>query len=151
MRWLSKIAVFLVLVALIASQPSLAEMWCGNGPRTELSHPCAEADQNYDVAAAIEKVRDGWVQLKGIYFIDDDNPYHNRPVNIVVHVDSDASPSSIRGQLPAEVDGIPVVVVSGQPPLFSGVGFKGMLDSAGAARREREQEGRQRAKEQYDS
>ena len=114
-----RFAVFLLPVILVLAAPqSRAEMWCGNGPGTALSHPCTDADDDDSTAVddAIAKYQDRWMRLKGVWSVDeDDNGYHDRVPNIEVHVES-AFVATVRKQIPLSVDGIPVVIVPGEKP-----------------------------------
>lgn len=106
-----RLAIFLVLIALVlASQQSRAEMWCGDGPGTALSHACTDDDDDPAVSAAIDKYQEQWMNLPGVSLVDHNDTYHNRAQSIVVDVDA-AFAESVKKQIPASVDGIPVVIV----------------------------------------
>ncbi len=125
-------------------------MWCGDGPGTELSHPCTDADENPAVNAAVAKYQERWTQLEGVYSVDAGDDYHNRVPNIEVHVET-ASVASAKKQIPSSVDGIPVAIVPGEMP--HGLPASDYLsfsnDPAEKARRTRERE-RQKAREKYE-
>lgn len=107
----SHLAVILFPTILIfAAGQSRAEMWCGNGPGTVLSHPCTDDDVDPAVSAAIDKYQDHWTNLDGVSKVDDSDKYHNRVPSIEVDVDP-GSVDSVRKQIPASVDGIPVAIV----------------------------------------
>jgi len=105
-----------VLLTLAARQ-SRAEMWCGDGPGTALSHPCADGDDdNPAVEDAIAKYRDRWMRLKGVWSVEQgDDQYHNRVADIEVHVES-TTVAAVRKQIPSSVDRIPIVIVPGEIP-----------------------------------
>jgi hypothetical protein len=103
------ILLFPIILVLIARQ-SRAEMWCGDGPGTKLSHPCTDDDDNPAVSAAIEKYRDHWMAVDGVCDVIENDTYHNHAQSIVVDVDT-ASVDSVKKQIPASVEGIPVVIV----------------------------------------
>ncbi len=148
-----RLAILLFAIVLVSvAQRSRAEMWCGNGPGTALSHPCTDDDDNPAVSAAIEKYRDQWMKLDGVYDVDDNDTYHNRVPSIVVHVDS-ASLDSVRKQIPASVNGIPVVIVHGKmatarPAVGTAWGV-GATDPEEVARRARKQEEQAQAEKSY--
>lgn len=152
----SRLAILLFpIILLLAAQQSRADMWCGDGPGTKLSHPCMDDDDNPAVSAAIEKYRDQWMELDGVYEVDDSDTYHNRVPGIAVHVDS-ASVDSVRKQIPASVDGIPIVIVPGKMPEAGGaVGFFSdnatHPDPEEGARRVRKQEDKEKVQELYSS
>jgi hypothetical protein len=110
-------AILLSVLLTSAARQSRAETWCGDGPGTGLSHPCADADDdNPAVDDAIAKYRDQWMRLKGVWNVDQsDDPYNTRVVNIEVHVESTAA-AAVRKQIPSLVDGIPIVIVPGEIP-----------------------------------
>ncbi len=101
---------FFAMILLVAARPARAEMWCGDGPGTKLSHPCTDDDDDPAVSAAIDKYQEQWMNLPGVSLVDHNDTYHNRAQSIVVDVDA-AFVESVKKQIPASVDGIPVVIV----------------------------------------
>jgi hypothetical protein len=124
-------------------------MWCGDGPGTELSHPCSDADENRAVNAAVAKYQDRWIQIEGVYRVEAGDDYHNRVPDIEVHVET-ASVATAKKQLPSSVAGIPVVTVPGKTP-EAGVGI-GILsnDRAENARLARMAKEREKARAKYE-
>ena len=151
-----RLAILLFPIILVLAAPqSRADMWCSDGPGTKLSHPCTDDDDNPAVSAAIEKYQDQWMDLDGVYQVDDSDIYHNRIPSILVHVDS-PSVDRVRKQIPSSVDGIPVVVVPGKMPEAGGaVGFFSynatQPDPEEVARRVRKQEDKAKTQELYTS
>ncbi len=152
----SRLAILLLpTILLLAAQQSRADMWCGDGPGTRLSHPCTDDDDDPAVSAVIEKYQDQWIKLDGVYEVDDGDTYHNRVPSIAVHVDpAFASVDSVRKRIPASADGIPVVVVPGKTPEAGGaVGHFSynatQPDPEEVARRARKQDEQARAQKSY--
>ncbi|MFZ1889437.1 MAG: hypothetical protein WAU33_15525 [Candidatus Binataceae bacterium] len=152
-----RVAILFVAMILVSlARQARADMWCGNGPGTALSHPCTDDDDNPAVSAAIEKYQDQWMKLDGVYEVDDGDTYHNRVPSIVVHVDA-PSLDPVRKQIPTSVDGIPVVIVHGKMPDAGGGGAWGVgcagdgcaTDPEEVARRARKQEEQARAEKSY--
>lgn len=137
---------------LLVARQSLAEMWCGDGPGTALSHPCTDDDDSPAVSDAIAKYQDQWIQLDGVWSIREGDIYENRVADIEVHVEP-ASMDSVRKQIPPFVDGIPVVLVPGKTPDATG-GFSSFsvrlssdpAENARRAEQERAQQEKDRAR-----
>jgi hypothetical protein len=147
----SRLAVVLLLpfVLLLIARQSRAETWCGDGPGTELSHPCTDADENPVVNAAVAKYRDRWIQIEGVYDVDAGDDYHDGVPDIEVHVET-ASVASAKKQIPSSVGGIPVVIVPGKMP-EAGVAVSWFSsDRAENARRARQEEEREKARAKYE-
>jgi hypothetical protein len=147
-----RFAVFLLPVILVlAGRQSRADMWCGDGPGTALSHPCTDAD-DYSPAVehAVKKYQDRWMRLEGVWSVDEGDTYHNRVPNIEVHVEP-ASVASVRKKIPSSMDGIPVEIVPGEMPTGGAAFiFGGPIDPAERARRVRQLEDREKAREKYE-
>jgi hypothetical protein len=111
-----RLAIFLLPIILVLIARLLrAEMWCGDGPGTALSHRCTDADDSPAVDAAVAKYRDRWMRLDGVWSVEAGDDYHNRVPNIEVHVEP-ASLASAKKKIPSSVGGIPVVLVPGEMP-----------------------------------
>jgi hypothetical protein len=143
------VVLLLTFILVLIARQSHAETWCGDGPGTELSHPCADADENPAVNAAVAKYQDRWIQIEGVYSVDAGDDYHNGVPNIEVHVET-ASVASAKKQIPTSVGGIPVVIVPGKMP-EAGV-HVGYWSSDGAenARLARQIEEREKARAKYE-
>jgi hypothetical protein len=136
------------ILVLIAGQ-SRAETWCGDGPGTELSHPCTDADENPAVNAAVAKYRDRWIQIEGVYDVDAGDDYHNGVPDIEVHVET-ASVDSAKKLIPTSLGGIPVVIVPGKMPDGLEAFGSWSNDRAENARRARQEEEREKARAKYE-
>jgi hypothetical protein len=101
---------FFAMILVSLARQARAEMWCGDGPGTKLSHPCTDDDDDPAVSAAIDKYQEQWMNLPGVSLVDHNDTYHNRAQSIVVDVDG-AFVDSVKKQIPASVDGIPVMIV----------------------------------------
>jgi hypothetical protein len=145
-----QLAVLLLpVILLFAARQSRAEMWCGNGPGTALSHPCTDDDENPVVSAAIAKYQDRWIHLEGVWNIREGDPYHHRVADIEVDAEP-ASVASVRKQIPPSVDGIPVVIVpSKTPAITSRPSSHFSSDPAESARRARQIEDPDKAEAAY--
>jgi len=162
------ILLFLMILA-FASRQSRAEMWCGDGPGTALSHPCTDDDDDPAVSAAIDKYQEQWMDLPGVSLVDHNDTYHNRAQSIVVDVDA-AFVDSVKKQLPASVDGIPVVIVPFKktgshdelghyaygppgygPQVYGPSANVPLIDPAELARRARKRAEQEKAQESYNS
>jgi hypothetical protein len=149
--FLLRLAAFLSSVILLLAVPQArAEMWCGDGPGTELSHPCTDADENPAVNATVAKYQERWIQIRGVYSVEAGDDYHNRVPNIEVHVETESA-ASAKKQIPSSVGGIPVVIVPGKMP--EGLPAVGSLsfsnDPAESSRRARQRE-REEARKKYE-
>ena len=144
------LAVFLLPVILIlAARQARADMWCGDGPGTALSHPCTDDDDyNPAVDDAIAKYRDRWMRIEGVYSVEAGDTYHNRVPSIAVHVDR-ASVAAARKRIPSSVDGIPVTIVPGEMPQALPAFAYFSSNRAENARRIRKQTAREKAEAAY--
>ena len=129
-----RLLIFLLPIILIA-RLSRAEMWCGDGPGTALSHRCTDADDSPAVDKAVAKYQDRWMRLKGVWSVEAGDDYHNRVPYIEVHV-VPASLAAAKKQIPSFVGGIPVVLVPGEMP-DSDVAFIAGHPSSDRAERDR--------------
>ena len=147
-----RLAIFLfAIIPVFIARQSRAEMWCGDGPGTALSHQCADADDSPAVNAAVAKYQERWMRLDGVWSVEAVDDYHNRVPNIEVHVEP-ASLASAKKQIPSSVGGIPVVLVPGEMP-DGGVAFivgHFSNDRAESARLAREQVEHAKAREKYE-
>ncbi len=142
------VVVLLPFVLVLIVRQSRAEMWCGDGPGTELSHPCTDADENPAVDAALAKYQDRWIDIEGVYSVEAGDDYHDGVPDIEVHVET-ASVDSAKKLIPTSVDGIPVVIVPGKMPVFGAVG-SWSSDRAENARLARQMEEREKARAKYE-
>lgn len=142
------------MILVLAARQARAELWCGDGPGTALSHPCTDDDDNPAVSAAIDKYRDQWMELDGVSDVDESDTYHNRVPSIAVYVDS-AAADSVKKELPASVDGIQIVIVPVEQSESDNTGHYaygyGSTDPAEVARRARQQADQDKAQESYNS
>ena len=120
-RWIAPTFAVLTLscAAMITASQHLAraETWCGDGPGTALNHPCTDADDvdNPAVSAAIKKYQAPWMNIDGVWSVDEAETYNSRAPEISVHVEPKAVKSAKKG-IPSSVNGIAVVIVPGDMP-----------------------------------
>ena len=141
--------IFLPAALMLCAPQSRAEVWCGDGPGTELSHPCTDADESPAVNAAVAKYEERWMKLDGVYSVEAGEDYHDRIPNIEVHVETD-SVASAKEKIPSSVDGIPVVIVPGKMPEAIGEIEFWSNDRAENARLARQIEEREKARAKYE-
>ena len=93
-----------------------AEMWCGQGPLTPLDHRCESAPKAV-VSAAVRKVRNEWSDLtKAVWKVESVTP-KNGGEEILVYIDPTLGfAESTRSQMPASIEGIPVVILPDRMP-----------------------------------
>jgi hypothetical protein len=103
-----------------------AETWCGDGPGTALNHPCTDADDvdNPAVSAAIKKYQAPWMNIDGVWSVDEAETYNSHAPEISVHVEPKAVKSA-KKKIPSSVNGIAVVILPGDMPEGGVFGFFG--------------------------
>lgn len=109
-----------VLVFLWAGQVN-AEMWCGYGPDSPTpDHSCSEDIDRLARAAANFKAERQWEKIPGVMGIGwGINTHHGFYVAIQVSVNPPLMIPSVAAQIPASVDGVPILVVP--PEVESGL------------------------------
>jgi len=86
------------------------------------------------------------MKLDGVWKVDEGDTYHNRVPNIEVYVEP-ASVTSVKKQIPASVNAIPVEIVPGEmPEALPAIGYLSS-DPVENARRARQAQERARARE----
>lgn len=122
---------------------SRAEMWCGRNRSAPLDHPCGAVPKTA-LSAAVLKYRSEWMKLGGIGKVEL-VPSHNGSDEILIHVDPHfADPP--RSQIPAAVDGVPVVILPGFPTGPEAAPLWGEGSSPGAPETAEEDEARRQSK-----
>jgi|SRR5208282_4417208 len=110
-------ALLLLTAAIVLGAGALrAEMWCGRGSLTPLEHPCESAPKAA-VSAAVRKYRNEWIDLiKAVWRVESAAP-KNGSEEILVYVDPTLGlTESTRSQIPASIEGIPVVLLPDRMP-----------------------------------
>jgi len=115
MRW-SVIVGCATLFNVFAGQAG-ATIWCGQKPGTILNHPCADSDALSEraLSKATGKFQAQWRNLTGVWNVKSATSAAGARPEIQVLVDPPWA-GCTRSEIPASVNGIPVLVVPSEVP-----------------------------------